>query len=393
MRVLTEPRNAVTRQFQKFLQLDKVELVFTHGAIAAASELALARKTGARALRSIVEESLLDVMYDIPERTDVRKCIITEETIREGRTPLLLTKAEVDRGVDETNYEELASSAVPEPTRHRWPRPDEVVPVALARIGCRDGAVDRPLPGHHRGPRLLRRRPGPGRHDSMAHRPGVRGRAAAPARRRPMAASWSRAGGGWCSPFPPLLSILLDTVRGRGRPGLDRRQRRGRRGCLGRPHVGAAGAAGCRPGARGGPGPGLGIRVGAALGRGHRRSAPGAPGPRGRAAAGRDAAGLRPALAARRRPAPGCSGRGPASGGPGAAAAALSLPARWLGLGAGGGRHPGSSSSPATTRRASGIAFEFGYGLIEDIDGNHVLDESWYPRGILSPWYIPQGSR
>ncbi len=65
------------------------------------------RKTGARALRSIVEESLLDVMYDIPERTDVRKCIITEETIREGRAPLLLTKAEVDRGVDETNYEEL----------------------------------------------------------------------------------------------------------------------------------------------------------------------------------------------------------------------------------------------------------------------------------------------
>ncbi len=107
MRVLTEPRNAVTRQFQRFLQLDKVELVFTPGAIAATSELALARKTGARALRSIVEESLLDVMYDIPERTDVRKCIITEETIREGRTPLLLTKAEVDRGVDETNYEDL----------------------------------------------------------------------------------------------------------------------------------------------------------------------------------------------------------------------------------------------------------------------------------------------
>jgi len=107
MRVLTEPRNAVTRQFQKFLQLDKVDLVFTDGAIAAASELAQARKTGARALRSIVEESLLDVMYDIPDRTDVRRCIITEETIRDGRAPLLLTKAEVDRGVDETNYETL----------------------------------------------------------------------------------------------------------------------------------------------------------------------------------------------------------------------------------------------------------------------------------------------
>ncbi|HVM30967.1 MAG TPA: ATP-dependent Clp protease ATP-binding subunit ClpX [Candidatus Limnocylindrales bacterium] len=107
MRVLTEPKNAVTRQFQKFLQLDKVELHFTPGAIEAAAELALNRKTGARALRSIVEEALLEVMYDIPERTDVRKCIITEETIRTGRAPLLLTKAEVDRGVDETNYSEL----------------------------------------------------------------------------------------------------------------------------------------------------------------------------------------------------------------------------------------------------------------------------------------------
>jgi ATP-dependent Clp protease ATP-binding subunit ClpX len=107
MRVLTEPRNAVTRQFERFLELDKVELIFTDGAIEAAAEQALARKTGARALRSIVEESLLDVMYDIPERTDVRKCIITEEVIREGRAPLLLTKAHLDRGVDETNFEEL----------------------------------------------------------------------------------------------------------------------------------------------------------------------------------------------------------------------------------------------------------------------------------------------
>ena len=105
VRVLTEPRNAVTRQFQKFLSLDKVELVFTSGALRAAAEVALDRKTGARALRSIVEESLLEVMYDIPERSDVRKCIITEETIREGRVPLLLTKTDVDEGIDETNYQ------------------------------------------------------------------------------------------------------------------------------------------------------------------------------------------------------------------------------------------------------------------------------------------------
>ena len=106
VRVLTEPKNAVTRQFQKFLSLDKVELAFTPGALRAAAEVALDRKTGARALRSIVEEALLEVMFDIPERSDIRKCIITEETIRDHRAPLLLTKTDVDKGVDETNYAE-----------------------------------------------------------------------------------------------------------------------------------------------------------------------------------------------------------------------------------------------------------------------------------------------
>jgi ATP-dependent Clp protease ATP-binding subunit ClpX len=104
VRVLTEPKNAVARQFQKFLSLDKVDLAFTPAALEAAAELALGRRTGARALRSIIEEALLDVMYDIPQRSDIRRCIITEETVRERRQPLLLTKAQVDQGVDETNY-------------------------------------------------------------------------------------------------------------------------------------------------------------------------------------------------------------------------------------------------------------------------------------------------
>jgi ATP-dependent Clp protease ATP-binding subunit ClpX len=107
VRVLTEPKNAIARQFQKFLSLDKVELVFTQDALEAAAEVAITRKTGARALRSIVEESLLDVMYDIPDHAEIRKCIITQETIREGRPPLLLTKTQIDEGVDETNYEEF----------------------------------------------------------------------------------------------------------------------------------------------------------------------------------------------------------------------------------------------------------------------------------------------
>jgi ATP-dependent Clp protease ATP-binding subunit ClpX len=103
VRVLTEPKNAITRQFQRFLGLDKVDLVFTDGALRATADAALARKTGARALRTIVEEALLEVMYDIPERTEVRKCIITEETIRDGRPPLLLTEAEVEKGIPETD--------------------------------------------------------------------------------------------------------------------------------------------------------------------------------------------------------------------------------------------------------------------------------------------------
>ena len=94
VKVLTEPKNAVTRQFTKFLSLDKVELVFTPEALEATAKLALDRKTGARALRTIVEEALLDVMYDIPERTDVTKVVITGETIEHGQPPMLVTETD-----------------------------------------------------------------------------------------------------------------------------------------------------------------------------------------------------------------------------------------------------------------------------------------------------------
>jgi ATP-dependent Clp protease ATP-binding subunit ClpX len=94
IRVLTEPKNAVTRQFAKFLSLDKVELVFTPDALEATAGMALDRKTGARALRTIIEEALLEVMYDIPERTDVRKVVITPETVEHGQPPMLVTETE-----------------------------------------------------------------------------------------------------------------------------------------------------------------------------------------------------------------------------------------------------------------------------------------------------------
>ena len=82
MRILTEPKNAIVKQYQKFLALDKVELVMTPEALDAAAEEALKLKTGARGLRTVIEEILLDVMYEIPSRNDVKKCVINAETIR-----------------------------------------------------------------------------------------------------------------------------------------------------------------------------------------------------------------------------------------------------------------------------------------------------------------------
>ena len=98
MRILIEPRNALTKQYAKFLSLDKVELVFTPDALEAAAQRALAYKTGARGLRTLIEEVLLDVMYEIPSRGDVRKCVINADTILQGKAPILLTRQ--DRVID-----------------------------------------------------------------------------------------------------------------------------------------------------------------------------------------------------------------------------------------------------------------------------------------------------
>ncbi len=92
VRILTEPRNAITRQYQKFLQLDRVELVFTPEALEATAEEALRHKTGARGLRTIVEDVLLDVMYEIPSRNDVRKVVIDADVIRKKTTPQMVLR-------------------------------------------------------------------------------------------------------------------------------------------------------------------------------------------------------------------------------------------------------------------------------------------------------------
>ena len=92
--ILTEPKNALVKQFKRMLELDGVELVFTDDALEAAADEAMGRKTGARGLRTILEETLLDVMYEIPSRSDVVKCVVNGDTIRRKVRPLLLTQSD-----------------------------------------------------------------------------------------------------------------------------------------------------------------------------------------------------------------------------------------------------------------------------------------------------------
>jgi ATP-dependent Clp protease ATP-binding subunit ClpX len=94
VKVLTEPRNALVKQFQRLLELDGVKLEFTPEALVTAADKAYAQRTGARGLRTIIEETLLDVMYEIPSRPEVKRCVITGEAIRGGGRPELYDAAD-----------------------------------------------------------------------------------------------------------------------------------------------------------------------------------------------------------------------------------------------------------------------------------------------------------
>jgi ATP-dependent Clp protease ATP-binding subunit ClpX len=93
MQILTEPRNALVKQFQRFFQFDGIELVFAEESLVSIADKALERETGARGLRSIIEEVLLEVQFELPSRRDVRKCVVTRETIDKGTAPTLVTVA------------------------------------------------------------------------------------------------------------------------------------------------------------------------------------------------------------------------------------------------------------------------------------------------------------
>jgi ATP-dependent Clp protease ATP-binding subunit ClpX len=94
--ILTKPKNALVKQYEKLFEFEDVRLRFTDAALSAVARQALVRKSGARGLRSILEAVMLDLMYEIPSRDDVEECVINEEVIEQGNDPLLVLKQEAE---------------------------------------------------------------------------------------------------------------------------------------------------------------------------------------------------------------------------------------------------------------------------------------------------------
>ena len=97
VRILVEPKNALVRQYMRMFELDDVELEFADDALVAVADQALLRGTGARGLRAILEEVLLNIMYELPSRTDVGKVVVDGEVVREKVNPTLVPRSDVPR--------------------------------------------------------------------------------------------------------------------------------------------------------------------------------------------------------------------------------------------------------------------------------------------------------
>jgi ATP-dependent Clp protease ATP-binding subunit ClpX len=98
VRILTEPRNALVKQYQRLFEMEGVQLKFTDGALGAIAREAIQRKTGARGLRALLEEIMVDVMYDLPSKENIRECIISEEVVLRTRDPILVYENEAEWG-------------------------------------------------------------------------------------------------------------------------------------------------------------------------------------------------------------------------------------------------------------------------------------------------------
>jgi len=94
--ILTKPKNALVKQYQKLFEFENVKLKFTESALRAISKEAIKRKTGARGLRSILENVMLDVMYEIPSQSNIKECIINEEVILNRENPIILYEKEAE---------------------------------------------------------------------------------------------------------------------------------------------------------------------------------------------------------------------------------------------------------------------------------------------------------
>ena len=115
IRIVTEPKNALVKQYKKLFEYDNVELEFEKEALELIVDKAIERNTGARGLRSIIEDIMRDIMFDIPSNPNIEKCIITKETVQNGAQPKLIineNKVEEPKKVIkkkiETNNEETA---------------------------------------------------------------------------------------------------------------------------------------------------------------------------------------------------------------------------------------------------------------------------------------------
>ena len=101
IKIATEPKNALVKQYKKLLEMDDVELEFNHDALEAIVDKALERKTGARGLRSIIEDIMRDIMFEVPSTQNIAKCIITKETVLDKKSPEIIYKDIIEK--EETN--------------------------------------------------------------------------------------------------------------------------------------------------------------------------------------------------------------------------------------------------------------------------------------------------
>src|SRR6185295_5739121 len=92
VRILVEPKNALTKQYKKLFEMENVGLTFDGDALRAVANKALKRGTGARGLRAILETLMTDIMFDLPNRDDVREVVVTAESVTEGKAPLVVTE-------------------------------------------------------------------------------------------------------------------------------------------------------------------------------------------------------------------------------------------------------------------------------------------------------------